>query len=785
MLAHPLLSTNAYGHTLDLGAQDGPDQVLAAEWIRSFVDGHAQQALTVIGARIEGALDLEAMRLDAPLILHGCESSDPLILDHVTADLISITSCRLDVLSGEQLETRGTLDLSETTAAAVSLIGARVGGQLVMSGVRLAGGTYPLLPSGTALRPRGGGDRGVSGLAFAGDGLTVAGSLVCDGGFEADGQVRLVDARVDGNVLFDEATLRHAGAEALLAEELKVGGSMWCWNGFAADGEISFRAARIAGMLGLSGARIHNPRGTALGAELVDIGSSMICRGLDVRGMTVLSGHIGGNLLLDGARLSNPSRIALHGDLLRVDGSVALVRGFAAQGEVRLVYSKIGGALECQGAELSNEGGRTLFADGAEIGRAALLNRVRSTGELRIASARIGGSFEVDGAVLVNPGDRALNIERLEVRENLFGRAREEASPPLQVRGLVDLTSARIGGALELHRARLINPGADCLFAERLFVESNAVFSMISAEGLVRLGSSRVNGQLVFTDAELIGAGERSLSADRVEVGDDAYFDRIKAERHIGLTGARVAGALSFDGAELGYDGLALDLSEAHVGSKLTLRYARTPRGGVDLTGASLRAIEDDPRTWPARLRLRRCEYDDLRASPDVGVDGRLEWLRRDPQGYVPEPYEQLISHYRRHGQEVDARRVAIARERRRREVLPRPWRVWNRFLEMSVGYGYTPWKAGAWLLVLLAAGTIVFAGAYPHDLTRAHADGVRPFQPLIYTLDVMVPVVNLHQRDEWVARGYAEWVAFALTLSGWLLTTALVAGVTGVLKRS
>ena len=59
-------------------------------------------------------------------------------------------------------------------------------------------------------------------------------------------------------------------------------------------------------------------------------------------------------------------------------------------------------------------------------------------------------------------------------------------------------------------------------------------------------------------------------------------------------------------------------------------------------------------------------------------------------------------------------------------------------------------------------------------------------FQPFIYTLDVLVPVVGLGQKAAWHPNGGPlVWFNFALTAVGWVLATAVVAGLSGVLKRT
>ena len=57
-------------------------------------------------------------------------------------------------------------------------------------------------------------------------------------------------------------------------------------------------------------------------------------------------------------------------------------------------------------------------------------------------------------------------------------------------------------------------------------------------------------------------------------------------------------------------------------------------------------------------------------------------------------------------------------------------------------------------------------------------------FQPVIYALDVLVPVINFGQQQAWIPQGTAQAVSWILTAAGWILTTAFAAGLTNALKR-
>ena len=104
---------------------------------------------------------------------------------------------------------------------------------------------------------------------------------------------------------------------------------------------------------------------------------------------------------------------------------------------------------------------------------------------------------------------------------------------------------------------------------------------------------------------------------------------------------------------------------------------------------------------------------------------------------------------YRRAGRLEDARQVAIAKQRQRSHELNGLARVWNWLLYVTVGYGYRTWLAGIWLASLVAAGTAVFATAYPVHMHRSAAV-VPAFNPFVYALDTVLPIVDLGEQKAW-----------------------------------
>jgi hypothetical protein len=426
---------------------------------------------------------------------------------------------------------------------------------------------------------------------------------------------------------------------------------------------------------------------------------------------------------------------------------------------------------------------------------------------LRLAGARVTGTLDLEAATLTRPvllggcffdesitlteaSTYALRFPGCHVPGLTARRLRTQGNLDLndaKVRGEIDLLGAHIGGQLNLDGATLTNPNGIALNADNLTVDQLMLCrDGFRAEGQVILRGAHI-GQLEFDGATLTNPTGTALNAGDLTVDQLMLCrDGFRAEGQVILRGAHIGGQLAFDGATLtNPNGIALDLQEAHGGA-LLFRLETPPGGEVDFTHAQVGVYLDDETTWPTTLILRGFVYDSLYEDTKISVAARLRWLDRDSAGYAPQPYEQLAAVYRRAGRDDDARKVAIAKQRRRRDTLNWPGKLWSGLLRWTVGYGYRTWQAGLWLLGLLAVGATVFAWAYPGEMALAKKPGdpLPAFQPWIYSLDVLLPVVNLHQEEFWIPQGVARWWAWFSILAGWLLTTVVVAAISGLLRK-
>lgn len=348
----------------------------------------------------------------------------------------------------------------------------------------------------------------------------------------------------------------------------------------------------------------------------------------------------------------------------------------------------------------------------------------------------------------------------------------------------LQLIHARVAGEVFLNGAEINAPRGWAVSAGGLVTEGG-VFCRngFTARGEIRLMGAQLPGGLFMQGARLENPGGVVLSADNMATSTLDCSQGFTAQGTVTLRSVRISGLLTFEGATLSGGGSALTCTLMQA-EDFNFTPVTPPLGAVDLRGAQVTLLCDTDQSWPERVHLEGFVYGSIRSeqtSRKNDVNRRLEWIRRNP-GYVPQAYKQLADWYRQIGQDDDARRVLLAKQRQRRRTLRPAGRVWGRLLDATVGYGYRPWLAGIWLVVLTLLGTLVFGA---HAPTAVKPGESAPFQPFVYTLDLLVPIGNLGQRSAWYwADSPSQWLAYTLIAAGWVLTTAVVAGVSRTLSK-
>ena len=435
----------------------------------------------------------------------------------------------------------------------------------------------------------------------------------------------------------------------------------------------------------------------------------------------------------------------IHASGLNVRNNLAMGKKFHSVGPIFLDHAKIGLDLDCGGANLQySKNTREPFLDRLKVTLFAYL-------------------IQVGGNVWLNRG--------------------------FESHGAVDLGGARIGGNLHFDSGHFINP-------DNVAISSPGA----SIEGVVYLIGWASDGEIEIT-------GVANFSFDRV--ADSFIVDHAKF--------------LGAPGDQHGFVGTGMSVARAFIWRDVTLQNGAQ----LDLSNAAVALLIDDEMSWPlpGKLLLDGFSYDSLsseneppndKPARDVpgdrnAVESRLRWLALQPPGFHSQPYSELARYYAGSGEDASAVTIFIAQEDDRYRRLGLFGRLWGGFLKATIGYGRRPLLAFDWsILVVLVGWAAVLMGkragvmrlTWPENSLPPSGNQTHGLHPLLYSLDVFLPFVNLHQEHYWwpdealkgecviagrhiAVRGSTLRAYLWLQIiAGWLLSAIFVAGVTGLITN-
>jgi hypothetical protein len=541
-----------------------------------------------------------------------------------------------------------------------------------------------------------------------------------------DGILRLDQAKVTGQVSLRDADIGASSifVDAVPAFGLNVEGGVEL-AGMTAHGVVSFQVARITGSVDLSRARIINPGSRAFSADSAEIGGRLDCAAM------------------------------------------------VADGEIALHNTRIAASVSFDGARLTNSGAQALSAGGAVMrGGVHLSGGFAATGEVRLVGAQLAANLTMTGATLNNPGGVAVNLDRATIAVCHGAR--------LSCAGRFSFVGAHIASGLDLSGARIdAGPGERSLAGDGAVVDGMLALSELRARGEMSLRSIRVGRTLIMIDAELENDGDIACRLSGADIAGDVLFLRTSVVGGIRMTGGRIAGRLNLEQVRIVNDSGPAISARALQAGQLSLAPAEPIRGIVDLSHARIEVYRDDPASWPDQLNIDGMTYQAL--EPRLPARDRLRWLAKDPNGPQSQPYEHLAAHYVQIGQPEEARTVWYIREREQRKTAAPLARLWGVVQDVLLGYGYRPWRALAWLGFLLIVGSVTFDLQRPPPIQPATAPH---FNPVIYTLDLLLPLVDLGQRHAFNPYGAGQWLSYVLIAAGWILVTTVAAAAARVLRR-
>jgi len=700
-------------------------------------------------AKIVGSLDLSGLDIRFPLLFEDCEFDSAFNIEGAQLFDIGVTGCaRLPGLLANGVRIRRDLDLSRTH---------------------------------------------------------ITGALRTTASTSKRSAVWLCESEIGGRLLCVDTVINGGAERSIQADSMRTGGNVRLLHEFTARGEVRLIGARIGGSLDLTGAQFESP----LTGLALDLGEAVI-----EGSVFLIDDQFGRRPLIRGRVDMGRARIGgqflVRNAILEATGGVPVGSAYSrARGEGTAVSAP----RLAVGAELTLEGACQVTG-GVDLSMSEL------------SSVTIGPECSLRA-----PGGTALDLTTAELLSNLtLGRG-------ATVQGTTRLTNARIHGRLTLSGASLSSPAGGILIAAQgVLLEGGIALDDLHATGGRLRFSAATLGSVDAAGAQLVNPGGLTLSLQQATVkGSVELSGGFRSEGLVDLSRSTIEGRLECNGGtftclgpgERNEYGHALEAISATIRGGMYIASASIS-AGVDFTNATTTFLVDDPGNWPPRFIISGFTYDRFdrprgnRASPAWDHAARCAWLSRHA-AYDAGPYEQAARVFRQHGYTAGATAILIEQRRHARRAINGKWTLPRRAIDtafdITVSYGYRPIRV-LWLLaalvilvtgslllpapqtamratasdtvytprgVLRAPGTVGTMTGGSGTATTSHvADAcgngqVLCFNPLLYAIDTVIPLVSLDQRSTWHPDALApdgalmQWWLNAATILGWLLSSIFV----------
>lgn len=355
-----------------------------------------------------------------------------------------------------------------------------------------------------------------------------------------------------------------------------------------------------------------------------------------------------------------------------------------------------------------------------------------------------------------------------------------------------------------------------------------------------------------------------ALCMDRSSIAGNLLLDgNLRSYGKIRLTEAIVGSSIVIENARLdaGTQDYAVSLSRTRIGGSLILRHLEIVRGTINLSSVKTSIFDDDTTAWVPKLNLVNFVYDSFGGGAETTSEQRLKWLKlqndaalgyesntsrlkKNPNHYSPQPWNQLIRTLRNSGFRSEAIDLSIAREthERRIEKMLRNRSnartisglvafVFHWVFEKIAGYGYRPSRLvgtlmAVWLSCAMFYWWAALAGAFapssplmfdsvryetckgtPNKAARWYlcadiAGEFTTFSPLAFSLDLALPLVDLGQSRDWgviVRTPYenplreltdfelghlVRFITWFEIIAGWVISLLFVASLSGLAQK-
>ena len=511
-----------------------------------------------------------------------------------------------------------------------------------------------------------------------------------------------------------------------------------------------------------------------------------------------------------------------------VKGQIHLDNGFRSENEVDLSGSSMS-HLRCEKGQFNK-----LTARGMIVKGHIRLDDVRAEDIVDFSRSSMSALICINATL-----EKGLTARGVAVKEN------------------VTLSKSTVNAEVELYGAtigeQLFCSGKFSKFKERKPVEIALNAGMIDVKSIVISKDFEAEGEVNFhgatvCDIECSGRFKNpegdALSLEEADIKGNAILENFHAWGKISLEQAKVGKTLRIDeiSGESDKSDIILDFQFAKI---QRLEYNKKllsldPKLKLNLNGLvyeSMKELNTQKKLDAKELTLLNHWLKEvITLAKDLfqpKLPETLSFLRLQlPENFSRQPYEQLAKVLKSNGNEEEATWVLISKEDDQlRQVKPNclSW-FWKQLLRVSISYGYRPQLSLLWGAIVVVIGAIIFNFGYKNALITPTTDSftskpayfsqkdadskdscakvIDPrkmedcpkypkFDPLIYSLDTFLPIIDLHLKGYWLPNanapvnspnikwGYWLRVYFIVhTIFGWAIVTLAVAGFSGLVRR-
>ncbi len=575
------------------------------------------------------------------------------------------------------------------------------------------------------------------------------------------GSVALPSAQIAGVLDLTESRLGDSTDDTVRFDSLRAGKLLL--DGASVMARTSFNLSQIGSdlsavklkVLALAPVRLH---GISVQHDVL-LADATVAGGVEFDGA-----QIHGALDLRRAKIGHDASSRSRFVGMKVDDRVDLV-GATFTGAVDFHLSTIGLNLDADGAHFvlgaaTTEEEFAYVFNSMRVNHTVSLAKASFDNSVDFAGSRIDANLYLGGAQFTS-ADRKVKFDGVTIAAGLSLRGALLAGP-------TTFRQASVGSTLDAVGTRFTNPSSPPDFSNAR-IASKADFTKAEFAGGVGLNDGRYLDLLIMSTSRL----EKSrLMLARTVVDRDLTLQDVSVGEVV-ATGLNVGGSTHFKSVRVER---LLDLQHARFN---TLFLEPVP-------------VPSLPPTKPGQGAL----LDGLtyqRISPGDGGDWRSLLGLASRARYNAQVFADLEAFFAREGYIDRANDVFVAQKALERQHLLKtsqwgshlgPW-SWNALLWAISRNGRWPLLAWGWACVFVVIGAFVFRRQDQMEV-RDPKDIGKVYSPFWYSIDVLLPVLDLESEKVWTPKpSYRLGLLYLRfqTIAGWILIPIGLASLTGIIK--